>query len=497
MNIQFQPAVTQAQAKSYTNRMLAFSGKPYIAGNLEFDVYNMTPCAVGQKQGVDTTALFRANAQRAKTIVEDIWANKDNPKDFMGWLNLDHQPDDVKAIKQYAQSVKGKFDDVIILGIGGSALGTRAMFEALLPANWNLLSKESRGGYPRYHILDNIDPDHLSESLKAIDLKKTLVNVVSKSGSTAEPMSQYLILKEALQNALGTENYKSHLLFTTDPKAGVLREIANEEKIPTLDIPPSAGGRFSIFSPVGLVPAALLGLPIEDMLKGVTTMNESLKNSDIFKNSAAQAALLEFDALKKGKNMSVLMPYSSKLASVADWYVQLWDESLGKKHNTAGTEVYAGQTAIKAVGATDQHSQMQLYNAGPFDKVVNFIRLKSFKNPLPIPALHMDKPALSYLGGQTIEKLMQSEFEGSRASLNAHQRPNTTLTLPMLDANHFGQLLQFMMFKTAVMSKLLEINGFDQPNVELGKQFTYGLMGRKGFENKLEQVKKLTSSQSA
>jgi glucose-6-phosphate isomerase len=295
-------------------------------------------------------------------------------------------------------------------------------------------------------------------------------------------MAQYLILRDRLEQAVGQENLKDHLVFTTDPKVGVLRDIANKDGIQTFSIPPTAGGRFSIFSPVGLLPAALVGIPIKELTDGLKEINQNLKNTDIFKNPAAQAALLEFDAYKRGKNMSVLMPYSQKLAAVADWYVQLWSESLGKMHNNKGEQIFAGQTPIKAVGATDQHSQAQLFNAGPFDKVVNFIRLAKFKNPLAIPKQHADKETLSYLGGKNVEQLMQAEFEGTRSSLNLHQRPNTTLTLPENNPKYFAQLLQFFMFKTAVMAELLEINGYDQPNVELGKQITYGIMGRKGYE---------------
>lgn len=483
--LRIQPNLWQAFNQPSLLKQPSFSAKKqtgYPIAQLHFDEYNMTPCAVGKEQGVNTTALFGQHQPTVASIINSLWEQSDNPKANLGWLKLHNQDIVADTINQYAQKIKGQFDDVVILGIGGSALGTRAMFEALLPANWNQLPKEKRQGYPRYHILDNIDPDHLSETLDNIDLKKTLVNVVSKSGSTAEPMAQYLILKEKLQQAVGPENTKNHLVFTTDPKVGVLKEIANQEGIQTFSIPPTAGGRFSIFSPVGLLPAALMGIPINQILDGLKEINQSLKNPDIFKNPAAQAAVLDFDAFKKGKNISVIMPYSQKLAPVADWFVQLWAESLGKANNVKGEFVHTGQTPVKAVGATDQHSQAQLFNAGPFDKVVHFIRLAKFKNPLPIPKLHNDKESLNYLGGKNIENLMQAEFEGTRQSLNLHRRPNTTLTLPELTPKTFAQLLQFLMFKTAVMADLLNINGFDQPSVELGKQITYGIMGRKGFE---------------
>lgn len=468
----------------------AASNNKSLAGNLEFDTANMTPKAIGEKHGVDTSKLFKQYAKQVGSVVQNLWANIDNPKTSLGWLGLDKQPEVVKSINAFSQKVKGKYDDLVIVGIGGSAVGTRAMFDALLPANWNQLSKEQRNGFPRYHIIDNIDPDHLNEVLATINFKKALVNIVSKSGSTAEPMANFMIIREKLAQAIGAKNVSQHIVYTTDPKSSVLKTLAKEENSPAFPIPPTAGGRYSIFSSVGLLPAALVGIPIEELLRGVGTINKSLKQSDIFKNPAAQAAVIEHNGFKNGKNISVFMPYSSKLASTSDWYVQLWAESLGKAEDLNGKIINTGQTPIKAVGAVDQHAQMQLYNAGPFDKIINFVRIKAFQNKLPIPKLFSNKPEFNYLGGHSLDKLIQSEFDGSRASANAHNRGNTTLVLPKLDAYHYGQMLQFLMFKTAVMAGFLNINGFDQPNVELGKQFTYGIMGRPGYDKQLAQFKK-------
>ncbi len=450
---------------------------------IRLDSHNVTQSAVGAEHGLDLMAVFSQYQATLKNDIGQLWSNKDVSGAWSRWLALGENTQLAQSITAYANKVKGQFEHLVVIGIGGSSLGGIAMFEALLPSYWNEQSSATRKGYPRYYFVDNVDPDKLAGLLSVLDLKRTLVNVISKSGTTAETMAGYLWLKEKLAEAVGAENLSKHIVVTTDPQKGILRKIVKKEGLTAFEVPDDVGGRFSVFSAVGLLPAALLGIPIDEILRGVRELTPTLQSSDIHENLAAQGALIQYLLYKKGKHISVFMPYSAKLAFVADWYVQLWAESLGKKYNLEKAVVHEGPTPIKAVGVTDQHSQVQLFNEGPFDKVFTFVRLDRFDHTVEIPNLYPEIADLSYLGGQTFETLLQAEGDATRASLTQNQRPNVTLYLPQLDAYHFGQLLFLLEVQTALMGSLLQVDPFDQPGVELAKQYTYGLMGRPGFEH--------------
>jgi glucose-6-phosphate isomerase len=450
---------------------------------LELNTTNVTQAAVGQTHGLDLTKAYEEYRAPMRDMISQLWENKNTPNGWRRWLTLGENTELLKAVTDYANEVKGQFEHLVIIGIGGSALGGLAMFEALLPSYWNERAPQQRKNHPRYYFIDNVDPDKLTGLLSVLDLKRTLVNVITKSGTTSETMAGYLWLKAELEKEVGKENLKKHLVVTTDASKGILRKIAAEEGLTAFEVPDDVGGRFSVFSAVGLLPAALLGIPVAELQRGIRELTPLLQSTDINENIAAQGALIQYLLYQKGKPISVFMPYSAKLASVADWYVQLWAESLGKKSDLTGQVVHKGPTPLKAVGVTDQHAQVQLFNEGPFDKVFTFVRLGHFQNKITIPNLYPDVPDLSYLGKRAFEELLQAEADATRASLTKNQRPNVTLTLPHLDAYHFAQLLFMLEVQTALAGSLLNVDPFDQPGVELAKQYTYALMGRPGFEN--------------
>ena len=370
----------------------------------------------------------------------------------------------------------------MVLGIGGSALGGMALSEALLPPYWNLLSEEDRNGLPRIFFMDNIDPDTMSALLDMLDLSKTLVNVITKSGDTAETMSQFLIIKDRLEKELG-DNYRYNIVATTDKRTGVLRQIAEQEGYKTFVVPDDVGGRFSVFSAVGLLPLALVGIDIDEIINGIKDMDLALKNTNIRDNIAAQNALIHYLLdTKKGKNMSVMMPYSSRLKFVSDWYVQLWAESLGKNKDRNGNDVNVGQTPIKSLGATDQHSQIQLYNEGPNNKVITFIRVGEFDNTLEIPQI-FEYTGIGYLGGKSINYLINAEADSTRVALADYKRPTVTITIDKINGYNLGQLLYMFEVQTAIAGELYNIDAFNQPGVEQAKNYTYALMGRAGYED--------------
>lgn len=443
---------------------------------------NADAMVIGHENGLNIEQEFSNYRDSIANIITNLNQRKDKPGQWLQWMNLGYNEETLWYVKEFASQIKDKFENILVLGIGGSALGGIAVTEALLKPFWNLLTPEQRNNYPRIFFLDNIDPDTINGLLQVLDLKKTLVNVITKSGSTAETMSQFMIVKNILEQQLGAE-YRNNIVATTDKKTGILRQISEQEGYKTFVVPDDVGGRFSVFSAVGLLPFAMLGLDIDAMVNGIKDMDLALKNTNIHENIAAQNALIHFLMdTQKGKNLSVMMPYSSRLKYVSDWYVQLWAESLGKNKDNNGNDVHVGPTPIKALGATDQHSQIQLYNEGPNDKVINFIRVKEFDTTLEIPSI-FEYTGIGYLGGKTINQLINAEADSTRVALSDYSRPTITITLDRVDAYNVAQLLYMLEVQTAIAGELYNINTFNQPGVEQAKNYTYALMGRAGYED--------------
>lgn len=442
---------------------------------------NADVAVIGEENGLNIQSEFGAYQDTIANIIKDLNQRKDKPGQWLQWMNLGYNEETLWYVKEYAAMVKDRFENILVLGIGGSALGGIAVTEALLKPYWNLLSEEQREGMPRIFFLDNIDPDTMNGLFEVLDLSKTLVNVITKSGDTAETMSQFMIVKDRLEKELG-DNYRYNIVATTDKRTGILRQIAEQEGYKTFVVPDDVGGRFSVFSAVGLLPFALVGIDVDAIVNGIKDMDLALKNTDINENIAAQNALIHFLMdTKKGKNLSVMMPYSSRLKYVSDWYVQLWAESLGKNKDKDDKDVHVGPTPIKALGATDQHSQIQLYNEGPNNKLINFIRVEEFDTTLEIPNI-FEYTGIGYLGGKSINRLINAEADSTRVALSDYGRPTVTITIPKIDAYHIGQLLYMLEVQTAITGELYHINTFNQPGVEQAKNYTYALMGRAGYE---------------
>jgi glucose-6-phosphate isomerase len=340
----------------------------------------------------------------------------------------------------------------------------------------------------RVLVADNSDPRAFTALLDNLDLASTVFNVVSKSGSTAETMSQFLVAQERLERALGREQAYKRLLFTTDPQGGYLRALAKNEPFACLEVPPNVGGRYSVLTAVGLLPLACAGHDIAALLQGAAAMAARCANSQLSANPAAMFAALTVAMARRGLNILVMMPYASDLFGLAQWFAQLWGESLGKARDLAGNLVNVGQTPVAAVGATDQHSQLQLYMEGPADKLICFVTLDNYGADLMIPARYQDQAALAYLGGRTMAELIQAEAIATAAALAQEKRPSLSLRLPGLSEHALGQVIFLLEAATVMAGGLLKVNPLDQPGVELGKQLTYGLMGRPGFGEHKERL---------
>ncbi|MEO7136844.1 MAG: glucose-6-phosphate isomerase [Gemmatimonadales bacterium] len=398
-----------------------------------------------------------------------------------GFYGLVDQAATVRQIQAFAEGVGQAYDHVLVLGIGGSALGTRALLNALRRPAWNEWDDEGREFFPRLTILENIDPTTVAAALERIDPRRVLVNVISKSGGTAETMAQYLVVREWLEQALGSAASR-HLVFTTDPVRGALRTIAQGEHIATLDVPPEVGGRFSVLSPVGLLPAALVGIDVEALLTGAGVAVERAETDDLLRNPPALYGALHWAAdVELGARVHVLMPYTDRLREFAEWYRQLWAESLGKRVDRNGKPVFVGPTPVGAVGATDQHSQVQLFMEGPYDKVITFMTVDDLGVDLPIPSRPDLPPDLEYLPGHTLGELLRAEYEATSTALAEMGRMSCTLLLPDLKPATLGEAIMFFQLATGYAGAWYGIDPFDQPGVELGKRLTYAAMGRPGY----------------
>jgi len=449
---------------------------------MKMDYNNMLAERIGP-EGIPLAALEALTPQ-----IEKATQAMSEKRPQMAWRDLPYnQAEIVKDIQQYAAEMKPQIDAFVVLGIGGSALGPLAVQQALNHPFYNELPREKRGDNPKLYVVDNVDPERLVYLFTAIDPTRCLFNVISKSGSTSETMSQFMIIQAMLEEKLGKEAARKHIVCTTDPESGNLIAIAKKEGYKTYYVPSAVGGRFSELTPVGLLPAAFCGIDIEGLLEGAAQMDAMCKN-DINKNPAHMFAALHCLAMAHGKNISVMMPYADSLKLISDWYVQLWAESLGKKYDKDGKTVHTGQTPISALGATDQHSQLQLYAEGPFDKIVVLIGVDEYRETITIPNTYSDMPSLGFLGGVTHNKLLKTMQTATEYALTKAGRMNMTITIPKVTPQTVGQLLYFFEVATAFAGELLNINAFDQPGVEEGKNATYALFGRPGYDAKKAEL---------
>lgn len=414
---------------------------------------------------------------------------EDRRKKRYGFYDLYRDTQTLAKVKKTAAHFLDKrYDNLVLLGIGGSALGATALLTALKPPYYNLLGRDERMGFPRLFVMDNVDPGTFSHMLRLCPPERTLFNVISKSGGTAETIAQLMITVGVLEDALGKEKLKDHLVVTVgrqrpNAKPNALQYLRKERNLQALFVPDNVGGRFSIFSPVGLFPAAMLGIDVDALAGGCAAMDARCSSVDLRENPAYLRAAYHYLAWrKKGKTISVMMPYADALRDVADWYCQIWAESLGKSTSLDGSEecLYVGQTPVRALGATDQHSQLQLYLEGPNDKIITFLEARRLATALPIPDTLPMVGGLEYLRGKTMNQLLASECKATRMALREANRPVIRVVLPRVDTHTVAQLLYMLEVETAMAGQLFNVNAFDQPAVERIKVLTRKYMGGKG-----------------
>lgn len=447
--------------------------------DIQIDIKRCGSAAVGAEHGITPADLMKIEPR--VLAAHDILAEERRKKKY-GFYDL-YRNDAVFAdIKKTADAFLEKgYENLVILGIGGSALGATALITALKPPYYNLLSREDRKCAPRIFVMDNIDPVTFRQMMRLCPPEKTIYNVISKSGDTAETVTQLLIVVDALKEAVGHAGMKDHLVVTTNSrsrkKPSLLHPVVDHYGLKKFAVPRNVGGRFSIFSPVGMFPAAMLKMDLGGLRAGCNAMDARCSNRDMATNPAYLRAAVQYIAdTRKGKTMSVMMPYADALRDVADWYRQLWAESLGKKNDLLGQKVYAGQTPIKSLGATDQHSQVQLYREGPNNKIFNIIEVARFDKTLKIPPVLAHIPEFEYLHGKSMNKLMAAELRGTIEALKMSRRPVSRIVLPRVNAHTVAQLLYMLEVETAMAGRLYNVQTFNQPAVQTGKDIARALM---------------------
>jgi len=357
---------------------------------------------------------------------------------------------------------------------------------------------KSPQGHPKCFVLDSIDPDWIGEFLESVPAESCHFNVISKSGGTIETSSEFLVFFQAVEQALGSkEEALKRFTVTTDPEGGHFRKLCDDLDIHTLEVPAGVGGRFSVLSAVGLFHFEMAGLDTEGLLAGAARVDQKLRELPVAEDPAVAYALGHVMHMEEGRPIHVHFPYSHRLRLLADWYKQLWAESLGKKHSMTGDVVHVGPTPVKAVGPTDQHSQCQLYIEGPDDKVYTMLKLGKHERTVSIETPFADSPAFRHLAGRTLNELMDAERQGTEVALLEAGRPVCTLEMCKLDAFHVGQYFAFIEIATALAGGFLGIDPFDQPGVEAGKIAALALMGCEGYEQRALEIRSAVDAQDS
>ena len=379
-----------------------------------------------------------------------------------GWLDMELLRNNLEQTKEtLANKDYSNITDVVVIGIGGSMLGPKSIY--------NIIQPETN---KRVHFVENVDPDLVVQIERQIKLETTLFLVQTKSGGTPETIACFSYFLELVNNAGLTPT--DHFYVVTDPADGHLRQMINEEGYKGFDIAPNIGGRFSVVTAIGSLMSEILGVDFSQLLDGY----ESVLSDNGKKNKILEWAKMSHELYKNDKQNLVVMPYSTRLKTLAEWSVQLVSESLGKKVDNEGNEVWTGLTPVPAVGATDQHSQVQLFVEGKNDKQICFIEVEQFDNDPMIPAQNMNNDdKFGYFSGTTFSKLLNTEKLATEQTLTEYGKANMTIKIERINEYSLGELYASFMLYTAYKGELMNINTYDQPGVERGKVLTREFLG--------------------
>ena len=418
-------------------------------------------------------------------VAHDMLHNKTGlGNDFLGWVDLpnNYDKEEFARIKKAAEKIKSDSDVLVVIGIGGSYLGARAAIECLGHSFRNNLNKEERKTPEIYFAGNNISSTYLIDLLDVIKDKDVSLNVISKSGTTTEPAIAFRVLKEFLENKYGKDEAAKRIYATTDAKKGALKQVSDEEGYETFVIPDDVGGRFSVLTPVGLLPIAVAGIDIDAIMTGANDARVDFNNSNLEENDCYQYAVVRNILHKKGKDIELLVNYEPNLHYVSEWWKQLYGESEGKDQK--------GLFPASVDFSTDLHSMGQYVQDGKrilFETVLN---VEKPRRVLNLKEEANDLDGLNYLSGKTLDFVNEKAFQGTLLAHTDGQVPNLLINIPTLDEYNFGYLVYFFEKACGISGYLLGVNPFNQPGVEAYKKNMFALLGKPGFEKEKEELEK-------
>lgn len=433
--------------------------------------------------GVSDKEISRYGSKVTK-ICSNLIQKADDENEFVGWLNLptNYDKKEFDRIKKAAKRIRKNSEVFVVIGIGGSYLGARAVIESLTSNFANMMPKEIRKSPQIFFVGNSISPNYINELIDCIGDKDVSINVISKSGTTTEPAIAFRIFKEFLEKKYGKEEASKRIYATTDSSKGALRKLADEEGYETFIIPDDVGGRFSVLTPVGLLPIACAGLDIDAMMQGAADACEEFKSSDLKTNDSYQYAVVRNVLHRKGKDIELLVNYEPQLHYVGEWWKQLYGESEGKDNK--------GIFPAAVDFSTDLHSMGQYIQEGKrilFETVLN---VENAKREITIDEVDVDLDGLNYLAGKTVDFVNKKAFQGTLLAHTDGNVPNLIVNIPKLDEYNFGYLVYFFEKACALSGYILGVNPFDQPGVEAYKKNMFALLGKPGFEKEKEELEK-------
>ena len=414
-------------------------------------------------------------AKKVEEIHKNLYEKSMDPKEFCGWLNLptNYDKQEFENIKKAAKKIQSDSDILLVIGIGGSYLGARAVIETLTNSFYNMQEKSMRKNPQILYVGNNLSPNYIRDLIDYVADKDISINVISKSGTTTEPAIAFRIFREIMENKYSLKEARSRIYVTTDAKTGALKELAEKEKYTTFVIPNNIGGRYSVLTAVGLLPIATAGINIDELMQGARIAQDKYSDGNLKYNECYKYAVVRNMLYEKEKNIELLVTYEPKLHYLIEWWKQLFGESEGKE-----------QKGIYPTGAeftTDLHSIGQYIQDGRRNLFETVINIEKTKNDIVMKAEEDNLDNLNYLEGKTLDYINKKAMEGTTLAHVDGDVPNIIINLEKLDENNIGQIIYFFELACAMSGLILGVNPFDQPGVEKYKTNMFKLLGKPGY----------------
>ena len=431
---------------------------------------------LGLKLNLENTGIDEKEIQKYAKKVSDIHGKlhekKDDENEFLGWLELPtkYNKREFKKIKECAKKIQSDSDVLVVIGIGGSYLGARAVIESLTNTFYNLQDKEMRKTPQIIYVGNNLSPNYMNDVIDLVSSKDFSINVISKSGTTTEPAIAFRIFRELIESKYGLEEARKRIYVTTDKKKGALKTLAQKEKYETFVIPDNVGGRYSVLTAVGLLPIAVAGIDIDKLMKGARLAQDKYCDPELKYNECYQYAVVRNILYKNDKNIEILVNYEPKMHYMTEWWKQLFGESEGKKEK--------GIYPSGADFTTDLHSLGQYIQEGRRNLFETVIRIEKPETNISINIDEDDLDGLNYLVGKSLDFVNKKAMEGTIQAHKDGDVPNILITIDELTPETLGQLIYFFELACAMSGSILGVNPFDQPGVEKYKKNMFKLLGK-------------------